>query len=224
MNESPITGTVRIDDSVEIPEVVPIRYTTYVIEREIVYGFTGRSFLYFFLRNDECLFSSKAKERHPSSKIPIKIGNDVHIGIGGEYSLFSNSDSREFVLKQTSCPEFDLFRFEIINVKSFVPKPRQCRAIIYPVDSFPTQMILTTKPPQMTSKGTFVLDFHDRFTIPSEKNSIFVYEKIKRNSPEVASVRKIGRNHIEIIIDERIPPVIAFSLGLCLLVGDLHPK
>ena len=82
-------------------------------------------------------------------------------------------------------------------------------------------LTLVTKKPKMNRNGTFTLHFHNRFTIPSEKNAIFLNQALGPNAPDVLSIRKIGKEMLEIIADSNLPDYVVFAIGLTMFTGNL---
>ena len=193
-------------------------YHTFQIKREEKFSITGNTFTYTLTHNKKLIMSSKSKGRYPSDPMPINHGSEVHLSHAGEYSFIPGKDATTFELRKESKKGKLLMKSQIIHSLSDKTSPRSVVATLN-IDS--SSIDIVTKKPKKNSNGYYILNFHGRKTLPSEKNAIFVL-KGQENTPEVLSIRKIAINKIEIIIDSKINHATVFALGLTSFVGNFN--
>ena len=81
--------------------------------------------------------------------------------------------------------------------------------------------VLYSKRPKKNKKGLWCLDFHNRYTMPSVKNAIFVKDKDLESGEELMMIRKTAEDSLAIDIMSPVPPVIAFAVGLSTFLNNL---
>lgn len=169
---------------------------------------------------EEVIYSAKCKGRFPKSPIPINKGKEIHLSKASDFVLIPSNNATVFTLKKAL---YDIPALMDISVKYNMQnllRPRTITVHINTESGIPKQD-LVTRTPKMLRNGMFALDFHNRFTIPSEKNAIFYDQKNGPSSADICSVRKIGLDTLEIIASENLPSNIVFGIGLVLFTADL---
>jgi hypothetical protein len=68
--------------------------------------------------------------------------------------------------------------------------------------------------PKMSNQGFWFLDFHNRFTLPSPRNAIFVKDNPSRTGDEMFAMRQIDKNLLEFDIMYDIPDLVLFAVGV----------
>ena len=205
---------------VPMPAPAPIQENRYAITRKKKISIKGSSYVFHLMSQDEIILSSKCKNRNPSKPMPIARGADVHLSTGGEYYLIPDKGATIFELRKDSVNGPKIMGSHILQNIHNVMMPRTVIVDITEEAGIP-MLTLVTKKPKLNRNCTFTLHFHNRFTIPSEKNAIFLNQALGTRGPDVISIRKIGKETLEIIADATLPDVVVFSIGLTMFTGNL---
>lgn len=213
-------GDVDEKVTVAIPQPPPIVETTYAITRTNKVSLKGSSYTFHFLKQDNIIYSSKCKGRNPSKPMPIVAGEEVHLSKPGDFYLIPEKSSTIFELRKESITGPLISTSHIMHNVHNLMMPRTVMISITEESGLPTTTLITRKP-KLNRNGTFTLHFHNRFTIPSEKNAIFINQALGTNGPDVLSIRKIGKATLEIISDVKIPDYLVFAIGLTMFTGNL---
>lgn len=171
-------------------------------------------------QGDEVIISAKCKGRHPKSAIAIKNGPEVHMSQPCDLYMIPENSSTEFKLRKSAIDGPILMSAQVTHNMQNLLRPRLITINIEEESGIPKQ-VLVTRTPKMLRNGMFALDFHNHFTLPSEKNAIFFDQSKGQNSPDLCSVRKTGTDTLEIIASEKLPDLIVFSIGLIMYTANL---
>lgn len=214
------------DEEESNPLVVKINYfetkpsITYAISRKLKSSIRGKRYYYYFYSNSVLTFCAKAKTRHPDSSILIYEGEDAHLKGESPFILDITEDSTIFSLKKSNKLDEEMMTLKIFLDSALLMLPRHVDVQIFPSAGSP-QILLTTKKPKLSARGHWILDFHDKFTIPSEKNMIFVSSK-DENSTELIFIRKISSDGMEIDLCTNISEICVFAIGLSIFLAKLR--
>ena len=191
---------------------------TYAIARKIKQKIRGKRYYYYLYSNSKIKYCSKTKSRHPSHHITIHKGNKIRSNAKSKYHLQIENHCTKFSLKNQH--NEDLLCLTI-NIDSTILKlPRIISIQINQALGVPS-FSLTTKTPGVSSRGDFILDFHNKFTLPSEKNNIFVPSN-DIDGPYLLVTRKISTNDIEIDVNIELPEFAVYAIGLGIFIAKLH--
>ena len=206
--------------SVPVPPPPPIQEVRYALTRKNKISIKGSSYVFHLMQQEEIILSSKCKSRNPSKPMPITRGENVHLSTGGEFYLVPDKGATIFELRKGSVNGPKIMGSHIMHNIHNLMMPRTVVVDITEESGIP-MLTLVTKKPKMNRNGTFTLHFQNRFTIPSEKNAIFLNQALGLNGPDVLSIRKIGKEMLEIIADSTLPDYVVFSIGLTMFTGNL---
>lgn len=220
------TSMHQTDDSENNVIFIPLRsnvcssssHKTYAMCRFVKTSIKGKSYTYRFYSDSNCLFVAKCKGRYPVRPIEISHGYDVHLSVGGQYQMIPDKMSKEFKLYEKNFADKLLMKTIILNELNICLSPTRISISIYDVDGL-TNCNLVTRRPRLNYYGAYILDFKNRFTLPSEKNTIFTREDDLLT--DVLSVRKIASDSLEITSESSFPPLAVFSSVLVLYTGKL---
>ena len=189
--------------------------TTYRIIRIIQHG----NYYYQLVLNNSVIYTAYSESRYPKLPVLIKPGVDFHFDDDYyDYLLSPNSKCSRFTL-QTSHggPEINSFSFSRGNSKLHIPP--HCE-LIFPNYYEKKNLKYTTKMPYSTSKGKWMLDFHNRYVISSAKNFIFV-DSENREGKELLCFRKVASNEINCDALHDIQPIVVFGVALGLYLSKM---
>lgn len=193
---------------------------TYAISRKLKSSIRGKRYYYYFYSNSTLKYCAKAKTRHPDSNILIYEGKNAHIKGKSQFILSINQESTNFSLKKSDESDEEIMTLKVFLDSALLMLPRHVDVQILPSSGI-SQMSLTTKKPKLSARGNWILDFHDKFTIPSEKNMIFVSSK-DNDGTELLFIRKISPEGMEIDLCTNIPEICVFSIGLSIFLAKLR--
>lgn len=193
---------------------------TFALFRKLKSSLRGKRYYYYFYSNGNPVFCAKTKNRHPDSNVLIYEGTKAHIKGESQYLLVTNQESTIFSLKKCDKLDEEMLTLKFFYDSALLNLPKHIDIQIFPCIGI-SKMSLTTKKPKVSSRGNWILDFHDKFTIPSEKNMIFVPSKDK-NGPDLLLVRKISPDGMEIDSYTNIPEVGIFAIGLSIFLAKFR--
>lgn len=194
---------------------------TFQIERKSRTKINGKIYHFQMMDQGKILFTAKSKGRHPTRIIPIKIGaDDPHIKGQNDYVLVPESYT-DFTLKKSNENGQIMMRFMVKDDKISLIIPRFTEVFVYNEHGEEIHHI-HSKRPSMSARGYWVLNFHNKFTISSEKNAVFVRED--NADKDVCLIRKISRDTIEYDAITEFDPIIAFGIALGSLVAKFSKK
>ena len=185
---------------------------TFSIERKAKTG----KYSFIMRQDSHKLLFAKCKSRHPSDSITVyQFTNNSNNREKTNYKLFSEKKCRQFILKSNIGT---LMTFSITLPTKLIVLPRQDIKIEDIADFKPKH--LKSKNPQMSQKGYWVLDFHSKFTIPSEKNAIFISAEENSEGEDLILVRKIEKNRLEVDVNLPDPnAIIIFGIALSIFMA-----
>ncbi|OHT17120.1 hypothetical protein TRFO_12643 [Tritrichomonas foetus] len=217
----------ELNDDDDLPPIVlvnnqanTIPQVTFAVSRKIKSSIRGKRFYYYFYSDSNPLFCAKAKSRHPTSHIPICKGDQIHMKGKHEYTFLVGNDSTFFSLRKGKSSGDELLAMNIVLDSSLLMLPRHIDVQIFEKIGIPP-ISLTTKRPKMSTRGDWTLDFHNKFTIPSEKNAIFVLLNDKEG-PDLLVTRKISGSGMEIDLCTNLPEIAVFAIGLGIFIAKLR--
>lgn len=206
----------------EEEDIAPIRVVrqaakpmkTYAISREKKKSFTKTSYTFYFHIQGDVKYWAHSPKRHPDASIPIFPANsDTYDHI----MLIGNGCSSFSLRKVDSSTE--LVTVNIVTDASLLRLPRRSVVYIFPEMGCQT-FELESKQPSKGAQGHWILNFENKFVIPSVKNTIYC-EKTGTafGGNEMLMMRKIGQDAYEIDASESIPILAVFSIGLALCLS-----
>jgi hypothetical protein len=68
--------------------------------------------------------------------------------------------------------------------------------------------------PKMSNQGFWFLDFHNRFTLPSPRNAIYIQDNPSRTGEELFALRQIAKDILEFDVMYDIPDLVLFTIGV----------
>jgi hypothetical protein len=162
----------------------------------------------------QSIFFAKARSSHPKDQVPICRTADVHLVGSCDYFLQPSNKARTFELFNSSDHE-RLLLFEVLkdDNEAKLKLPATRKLTFAPSLGLEFNSLISQRP-RLSKKGFWFLDFHNRFTLPSVMNAIFVAVSERRNGPELITVRYIenGTLELDLIID--LPEILTFGIGL----------
>lgn len=202
---------------VKIEHFSPKSSVTYAISRQFKTSIRGKRYYYYFYSNSVLKYCAKAKTRHPESCIQICEGENAHVKCKSPYTLNINQESTVFSLRKGDNSGEEMMILKIFANSAMLMLPRHVDIQILPLMGIPS-MLLTTKRPKLSARGNWILDFNNKFTIPSEKNMIFVSSK-DIDGAELLFIRKISSNGMEIDLCTDMPEIGVFAIGLSIFLA-----
>lgn len=204
--------------SITLPRFKVESYKTYALQRETKQTIRGKRFYYRFYYQGDLLFSAKTKTRHPDTFVPIVSGSDVHMKGNHDYELHVSDEGTCFHLQKSKTPDVQL-SYKVVLESTLIMLPRYANVEIYQSIGY-TETKLTTRRPKMSTRGEWILDFHNKFILPSQKNAIFIHFK-DENGPDIINIRKIAKNSLEVDCFIKLPEIGVFAIGLCNFITRL---
>ena len=203
-------------------EVSPIQFnfdinmTKITIVRDIKKSIKGSRYYYLCQQQDSVLYRAKALGRYPKHMISISTTNNLPHISSPEYKVS---------ISHKKIPCYTLFKQEekILSVTQSIENKSLFLPPTWEVSLFGgeiPEMELITKKPHVDSSGHFVLDFYNQYTIPSSKNCVFI-RKNREFEGEYIFIRKIADQILEIEYLEIFPPLVPFTVGLCIFCDKI---
>lgn len=192
---------------------------TYSVQRTSKIRVHGKSYIFSLIKEGNPVLYSKSNSRHPKGMMPISANKDIHIRNSGntEYSITAENNCTKFVVKSL---QQNILTFSISPGQNEYSKlPHLNVSIDNSFDFTPKEM--TSKRPQMSKRGFWFLDFHNKFTLPSEKNAIFIPTNPALGGDDIIVVRKIAKDRIEIDVNHEAADIIVFGIGLSTFLAKL---
>lgn len=191
---------------------------TYSIVRTIESSLRGKYYIFSFYLDTSQKFYTKVKVRNPEQQILIYQGPTVKFHKKNiTYTLITDKEFKNFSLKKDEKSDEELLNLKVC-LDALLALPRHVD--IQFMNPSGIQILLTTKNPKMSTRGHWVLDFGDRFTIPSEKNMIFVSAK-EKNGVDLVIVRQISNSEIELDLCTDMDEISVFAIGLSIFIAKL---
>ena len=155
------------------------------------------------------------KARNPEQQIPLFEGPVVNFKKNSTYTLIADKELKSFSLKNGDKKGDEMMNMKVcFDSLLILPKHIDVQVFTSP------EISMTTKFPKMSTRGHWVLDFNGKFTIPSERNMIFVNAKEKEGS-NLIMVRQISNDEIEIDLCIDMDEIGVFALGLSIFIAKL---
>jgi hypothetical protein len=204
----------------ELPGQPSENRRSYVITRTSKRSIQGKRYFFEMAFQQQYSLFAKARNSHPKGQVPICRTADVHLVGSCDYFLRPSNKSRTFELLKASDGE-RFFMLEILKDEVLQKAKIPCRRKL----SFSQNLgleheILVSQRPRMSRKGYWFLDFHDRFTLPSMKNAIYVAEAERRNGRELITVRAIEKDRVEVNLAIDLPDFVVFGIGLASFLAN----
>lgn len=206
----------------EEEDIAPIRIVrqvskpmvTYALSREKKKSFTKTSYTFYFHRQGDVKYWAHSPKRHPDDSIPIFAANS---DTPSHMMLVGNGCSSFSLRKLESSTE--LVTVNIVTDASLLRLPRRSVVYIFP-EMGCRSFELESKQPSKGARGHWILNFENKFVIPSVKNTIYC-EKTGTafGGNEMFMLRKIGKDAYEIDASESIPLLAVFSISLSLCLS-----
>jgi hypothetical protein len=185
---------------------------TLVVRRIAKSSIKGKHFYFDMPSEAGTKYYAKSLSSRPSNTmIPISTNSDIHMKSQTEYQLACEKGSRTFVLRrnETVVLTYTLLKDDVKSLHI----PDFSRVTID--DSIETAVRkFVSMRPKMSKQGFWFLDFHNRFTIPSPRNAIYVQDNPGRNGDEMFTVRQIAKDTLEFDLMYDIPELLIFAVGV----------
>lgn len=199
-------------DSSDLPE-----YLTYSCIKAKASKFGGGSCIHFQLSlDDKNLFHSKVKKMSQTEPIPVGAGTEVHYRGKQEYVLLCNATHEAFSLREKSPTGPEVLVISMYQIVS-IDEPKTVR-VVYKNLHNSGHTCLVSRKPIKNPDGTWMLDFCERYTIPSKRNAILVDEQ---TLSEVLVIRKVEEFEIEIDAIATVPPLYVFGTALSFWLASI---
>lgn len=198
----------------------PFTATTFAISRKKKKTIRGTRYFYYFYSNCRPIFCAKAKSRHPTNYVPICEGTSVRMKGESQYVLTINNKDNAYILRRGGSTGEELLSITHFVDTTLMILPKHVDVQTKPALGIPP-LSLTTKVPKTGARGMSRLDFHNKFTIPSEKNMIFVQNSVTLSS-DFLIVRKISKDGMEIDLCADFPNIAIFAIGLAIFFAKFH--
>ena len=185
---------------------------TYSVKRTAKRSVHGKSYIFSLIKEGNPVLFSKSNSRHPKGIMPISTNSDIHIknSSASEYTITAEENCTKFTIKSQ---QKTILTYTITpSQKEYIKLPHLNIVIAQSLAFSPKEM--TSKRPQMNRRGFWFLDFHNKFTLPSEKNAIFVPANPELGGEDLIVVRKIEKDRIEIDVNTTPSDIVVFAIGL----------
>lgn len=171
----------------------------------------GTHCTHFQLSMDDLdLFHTKLKSLNQTEPIPISSGKECHYTKDNDFYLLTNKTHEAFSLRAKNPKGKEIMILTMYQIVS-IDEPKVV-SITYNKSETSTEVVkLENQKPVLQTDGTWVLDFSERYTIPSKENAILVDEKTGK---EMIVIRKVEENEIQLDSFEPIPPYIVFAVAV----------
>ncbi|EAY06854.1 hypothetical protein TVAG_340320 [Trichomonas vaginalis G3] len=191
-------------------------YKTYSCIKSKPSVFGGNCIHFQLSLDDQNLFHSKVKKMTQIEPIPVAHGTEVHYRGEKEYLLLTNANHEAFSLREKTPTGTELLVISMYQIVS-VDEPKTVR-VVYKNQGSEGATCLVSRKPTQNPDGTWILDFSERYTIPSKRNAILVDEQTKE---EVLVIRKVEENEIEIDAIATVPPLYVFGTALSFWLASI---
>lgn len=193
------------DDEYGDPES-RIHYTPdYLVYRSMRLKSHGK-FTFQFTLDEDHLFITKMKGKHPTIPIPIGNGAEIPKSTDTEYVLIPSKDFHQFSMTQNG---EEVFSCELEPVDPNRKSPKKITAHWIPKTG--QQYHLKSRMPELQPDGEYVLDFQERFAKPSIKNAIFA--DVETDQIYIM-LRRLDEWEMNCEARPEIPPILVFALLL----------
>lgn len=214
----------NIENAIEEPKKVEntgkLFYKHYVVVRQTKSSIKGARIYFKLIDNGEEKYFAKAKGKHPNVDVHVSECSDIHIKGSFEYSIKCKKDHRHFSLYD-HLKKKSIMKYELIKEKLGKEKmPKSVHLTLAPEFNIDTLEFMT-KQPKKNGNGCWTYDFHNRITVPSEKNKIFTRAD-DRNGKELFMVRKVTEATLEVDCFVDLPPLLIFSVATCIYLTKFH--
>lgn len=187
---------------------------TFSIQRIKKHSILGSNYTFILIRNGQPFLYSKCNARHPKSF--MNLSEDSTFTKLTEYTFIPENSCKKFTLYKSGKTQL-IYTIEIPNRVTKLPRLK-----IQLEDSFEfNPKVLVSKRPTMSKKGFFFLDFHNKFTLPSQKNAVFINDSPNGDDNDLLIVRKVEKDRIEIDVNCEQNELLIFSLGLSTFLGKM---
>jgi hypothetical protein len=191
-----------------------------IIDRTVHRNGVVQSFVYTCRTKESSLFTAKANRKHPKNPIPIDFGSEVHLRSNiHNFYLIPNSDLSKFVLRSDSVEGNVLMVQDFWLDGEMFCKYREIEVQFPPRQNGKHQLVLINKQPELNSRGEYVLSFHGKKTLPSQKNTVLIQKGVS-NANDFYALRRVSTNTFEADLYQTLEPILVFAISLgCLLTG-----
>ena len=206
----------QIQKKIPLPPIQRISYCTYDCIKSPLSTFGGKCIQFVFSLDNLVMFNTKLKSLKQTEPILIYNGSSEDDEKQCKFCLIPNKTRDAFSLRKNDQKETELLAISMIQLNS-KNEPKSV-VVAYTFDVMDKKVELISKNPVLSSDGTWILDFNERYTIPSKENAILLD---KETGNEIIAVRKIEEDNIEIDALDSVPPVYAFSICLSFWISDI---
>ena len=197
----------------QIPESELPEYITYNCLRKKS-SLPGHCTHFQLSLDDRDIYHSKIKSVAQIEPIPISAGTEAHFSKPNDFYLLTNKSHEAFSLRSKKPNGKEIFTLTMYQIIS-IDDPKNIQLLYNRSESDDTKIKLINRKPTQQPNGNWVLDFSERYTIPSKKNAILIDEETGK---EMIVVRKVEENEIELDAFEAIPPIYVFALAVAFWV------
>lgn len=190
----------------------------YRIERSYTTSIRGRRTHFKILKDGQILYAAKLKSKRQSEPIPISSGPDAHYSAKSNAAYLLTGDKQsEFSLRAKEQYGNEVITIRHSHVNNDNKLPKTLSVTLFLKDSMIPHNLIS-KPPQLTDDMEWVLDFHNKPSLPSTKNIILVNEE---KTLEYLMVRKVEDNALEADAVSLISPLAVFGVTLSLFIAPV---
>ena len=190
-----------------IPESELPEYVTYSCIRSKP---SGHCIHFQLSLDDRDLYHAKVKSTSQIEPIPVSAGKEVHYSKKNDFYMLTNKSHEVFSLRAKSPNGEEMFVFSEYQIIS-IDDPKNISVVYKKSETDQRKVKFINKKPTKQSDGNWVLDFSERYTVPSKKNAILIDEETGK---EMIVVRKVENFEIELDAYEPIPPIYVFAVAL----------
>lgn len=204
---------------ISCPRKQPPLNRSYSISRLIKQTVKGKRYFFRMMEGERDIFHSKATARYPKGRIPVTSERDVHMTSNCEHWIDCSVDHSTFTLLTSTGQT--LVKYEVMKEPIKYLRPHYFRVEIGPSLGYHIPVI-ASKRPVMNEKGQWTLDFHNKFTIASVKNAIFVEASERcRDGIDLMMVRKSSDDTISVDIFSPVPELAIFAVAMATFLCKL---
>jgi hypothetical protein len=187
---------------------------TLMVRRTVKKSLKGKHFYFDIPSDNSSKYYAKALSSRPSNtQIPVSTNPDIHMKGNSQYSLRCEKGSRTFALLTGALGElvvsWTLLKDEVMSLHL----PDFSKITVGDSIESAVKAFVSLRP-KMSNQGYWFLDFHNRFTLPSPRNAIYVQDNPSRTGEVLFALRQIGKNILEFDLMCGIPDLVLFAIGV----------
>jgi hypothetical protein len=188
--------------------------TTLMIRRTVKKSLKGKHFYFDIPSDNRTKYYAKALSSRPSNTlIPVSTNPDVHMKGNSQYRLRCEKGSRTFALLTGASAELVVSWTLLKDEVKSLHLPDFSKITVGDSIESAIRGFVSLRP-KMSNQGYWFLDFHNRFTLPSPRNAIYVQDNPSRTGEELFALRQIEKNILEFDLMYDIPDLVLFTIAV----------